>query len=233
MPTLLAIETATEACSAALLYQGQLLERFQVAPREHNQLILPFCEALLAEAGIAVSALDAIAFGRGPGSFTGVRIATGVVQGIAFARDLPVVPISTLATLAQGALTHQRQGAIVAAIDARMGEIYTGNFELGEGALVTALGEEWVCLPEAMVLPAGRGGWWGVGSGFGSYAKRLGAQCGSLLEGYDGQALPRARCTAQLAAAAWARGEAVAAEAALPVYLRDNVAAKAAAQRPN
>ena len=101
---ILAIETATEACSAALLIDGKIIERYQVQPRMHSQLILPMMNELLAEAGVALTALDAIAFGRGPGAFTGVRIAVGVAQGAAFAADLPVVPVSTLAALAQGAV---------------------------------------------------------------------------------------------------------------------------------
>ncbi|MCP4407178.1 MAG: tRNA (adenosine(37)-N6)-threonylcarbamoyltransferase complex dimerization subunit type 1 TsaB, partial [Gammaproteobacteria bacterium] len=96
---LLAIETATEACSASLLIDGAIINRYKLAPRRHTQLILPMCEALTAEAGVVLSQLDAVAFGCGPGSFTGVRIAAGVVQGIAFAWALPVMPVSTLAAL--------------------------------------------------------------------------------------------------------------------------------------
>src|SRR5690554_2590516 len=103
---ILAIETATEACSAALLIDDAILERYELAPQRHNRLILPMIESLLAEAGIKISQVDAVAFGRGPGSFTGVRIAAGVAQGIAFGADLPVVPVSTLAALAQDALTE-------------------------------------------------------------------------------------------------------------------------------
>ena len=100
---LLALDTATEACSAAVWVDGAVLERYELAPRRHAALILPMIEAVLAEAGLSPPQLDAIAFGRGPGAFTGVRIAVGIVQGIAFAADLPVIPISTLAALALGA----------------------------------------------------------------------------------------------------------------------------------
>ena len=113
---LLALETATEACSAALAIDGDICERFEVAPRGHSQLILPMVDELMAEADIAIEQVDAIAFGRGPGAFTGLRIAVGVTQGIAFGADLPVVPVSSLAGLAQGCVSD----SVLAAIDARM-----------------------------------------------------------------------------------------------------------------
>src|SRR5690606_2310758 len=123
---LLAFETATEACSVAVLADGRVLERFEVAPRRHAELALPWAEALLAEAGLSRSQLDAIAVGRGPGAFTGVRLGVGLAQGVALALDLPVVPVSTLAALAARA----PDGRVVAAIDARMGEVYLGRYEV-------------------------------------------------------------------------------------------------------
>src|SRR5690606_41346453 len=130
MSCLLALDTATEACSVALLHEGRVLSRYEVAPRLHAQRLLPMVQEVLDEAGIAIAALDAIAFGRGPGAFTGVRIAIGVVQGLAFALDRPVLPVSNLAVLAQRA--HRESGAsqVAAAIDARMDEIYWGCFAL-------------------------------------------------------------------------------------------------------
>src|SRR5215475_15572992 len=117
MSTLIAIETATENCSAALLHEGRLLERSQLAPRRHAELILPMIDSLLAEAGVSRRQLDAIAVGRGPGAFTGVRLAISVAQGIALGLDVPVVPVSSLAALAQDA--PPGDASILAVIDAR------------------------------------------------------------------------------------------------------------------
>ena len=135
---LLAIETSTEACSVALYVDGEIAERHELAPRRHTQLVLPWADELLAHAGLAKSQLDAIAVGRGPGAFTGVRLAIALAQGLALALDRPVLPVSTLATLAM-----QGQGPrILAAIDARMGEVYLGAFLRDADGLVTADGAE-------------------------------------------------------------------------------------------
>ena len=121
---ILALDTSTEACSAALLIDTEIHQRYEVAPREHGALILPMIETLLSEAGCAPTQLDALAFGRGPGAFVGVRIATGVAQGIAFAADLPVIPVSSLAAMAQSV----EHGNVYSAIDARMNEVYWGAY---------------------------------------------------------------------------------------------------------
>ncbi|SQF87684.1 M22 peptidase YeaZ [Pseudomonas taetrolens] len=140
MSTLLALDTATEACSVALLHDGKVTSHYEVIPRLHAQKLLPMIKDLLAEAGVELSAVEAIAFGRGPGAFTGVRIAIGVVQGLAFALDRPVLPISNLAVLAQRA--HREHGAtqVASAIDARMDEVYWGCYreQAGEMCLVGA-----------------------------------------------------------------------------------------------
>ena len=120
---ILAVDTATEACSAALYINGDIQERFEIAPREHTRLLLPMVDSLMAEAGIRPQQLDAIAFGCGPGSFTGVRIAAGVMQGIAYGADLPVVPVSTLAAISQSCLQKTAHDTIFTAVDARMNEI--------------------------------------------------------------------------------------------------------------
>jgi tRNA threonylcarbamoyladenosine biosynthesis protein TsaB len=230
---ILAVETATEACSAAVLIDGRIIERYQLAPREHNRLILPMVEAVLAEAGLAVSQLDALAFGRGPGSFTGVRIATGVIQGIAFGADLPVVPVSTLAALSLEALDETGAEHAYACIDARMGEVYWGVYRrVGEGvsgaetsSLVKLVGEEAVLPAERVAFPEDSRGV-GTGSGWGTYGavlrERLGSRVAAVLEGR----FPRAGVVARLGAGDFTRGLAVAAERALPVYLRDKVARK-------
>jgi len=218
---LLALETATEACSAALLQDGEILERFQVSPRGHSQLILPMVDELLAEAGVTMSQVDAVAFGRGPGAFTGLRIAVGVTQGIAFAADLPVIPVSTLAVLAQGSKADK----VLTAIDARMDEVYWAAYLKNSQGVMSLEGQEQVLSASEVPLPEGDH-WYGVGTGWGSYQSILRERCGQQVEGYDGQALPRARDVARLGEARFLTGEVVSAEQALPVYLRDQVAWK-------
>ena len=213
---ILALETATEGCSAALVIGDQVLERFEVAPRGHSQRILPMADELLAEAGLGVGQLDAIAFGRGPGAFTGVRIAVGVAQGIAFGAELPVLPVSTLAALAQGAEADR----VLAAIDARMDEVYWGAFQRNTDGLMLSCGEECVSAPGEVPVPDGDG-WLGVGSGWQAHGDALAARL--PVTGQVGDALPRAAAVALLGQAALAAGQAVDAEAALPVYLRDRV----------
>lgn len=219
MTTLLALDTATEACSVALLHEGRVLSHYEVIPRLHAQRLLPMIQSLLGEAGIAPAALDAIAFGRGPGAFTGVRIAIGVVQGLAFALERPVLPISNLALLAQRA--HREQGAsqVAAAIDARMDEVYWGCYRLDNGEMRLA-GAEAVLPPEQVGLPRDAAGdWFGAGTGWG-YGPRMAVR----VVAQDASLLPHAEDLLTLARFAWQRGEGVPAEQAQPVYLRDKVA---------
>ena len=225
MSRLLALDTATEACSAALLDGARLEERFELAPREHARLLLPMVASLLDGAGLALADLDAVAFGRGPGSFTGVRIAAGMAQGLAFAAGLPVVPVSSLAALAQQAADagHAR---VLAAIDARMGEVYWGAFVAGDDGLVVPAGEERVCPPDAVPAPDGSG-WFGAGSGWATYAEVLHKRLGAAVAASDGSHFPHAGAVARLAAPRLAAGGALPADQALPVYLRDRVAQKA------
>ncbi len=220
---LLAIETATESCSAALLMDGAVSLRYQVRPRMHAELILPMMEALLSEAGLVPGQLDALAFGRGPGSFTGVRIAAGVAQGVAFAADLPVVPVSTLAALAQRGFRERGVRRLLTAFDARMKEVYWGGFLIDADGLAQPLLAEQVAAPESLALP-GDSGWFGVGSGWQTYGERLSALLGPALQGVDAELLCSAADVAVLGAAGLRAGQAVAAEQALPVYLRDKVA---------
>ncbi|GMR08849.1 MAG: tRNA (adenosine(37)-N6)-threonylcarbamoyltransferase complex dimerization subunit type 1 TsaB [Gammaproteobacteria bacterium] len=222
---LLSLDTATEACSAALYIDGEVSEQYQIAPQRHAELILPMAEELLAEAELSLAQLDAIAFGRGPGSFTGVRIAAGVVQGIAFAADLPVVPVSSLAALAQGAADASAGNAILAVIDARMHEVYWSAYAVAEYGQVSAIADEQVCAVGAIVLPA-REQWLGVGSGWSSYPDELRQLSGLDNISIEHDRFPRARDIARLGVTAFEHGEAVAAEFAIPVYLRDNVAKK-------
>lgn len=225
MLRLLAIETATEACSVALYQDGDVQERFEIAPRRHAALVLPWVEALLADAGIAPAQLDAIAFGRGPGSFTGLRIAAGVTQGLAFAVDIPVVPVSTLVALAYGAHVASGKTNILAALDARMKEVYWGAYRFDDSTHATLVGEEYVRAPDAVPLP-GNGEWFGAGSGWQSYGDILSARCGVPETDCLPDWLPHAADMAQLAAGLYLAGEAIPPEQAAPVYLRDNVADK-------
>ncbi|HAF94140.1 MAG TPA: tRNA (adenosine(37)-N6)-threonylcarbamoyltransferase complex dimerization subunit type 1 TsaB [Pseudomonas sp.] len=219
MPTLLALDTATEACSVALLHEGRTLSRYEVIPRLHAQRLLPMVREVMDEAGLALGALDAIAFGRGPGAFTGVRIAIGVVQGLAFALQRPVLPVSDLACIAQRAWREQGARQVAVAIDARMDEVYWACYREQGGEMQLA-GLEAVLPPEQVALPReATGHWFGAGTGWG-YAGRLAVQ----VEGHDATLLPHAQDLLQLASFAWQRGEAVGAEQAQPIYLRDNVA---------
>ena len=222
---LLAFETATEACSVALWIDGVVRERFEIAPRRHAELALPWAKQLLAEAGIARSQLDAIAVGRGPGAFTGVRLAIAVAQGIALALDLPVVPVSTLAALAASLPSQPLEGkgsvGILAAIDARMGEIYLGSFVRDHTAL-TALTDECVVKPDAAIVMDGH--WHGMGTGFAAAGNALQTHLQSQLVSVDSTALPHAADVDRLAAIAFFQGQAMAPESIEPAYLRNNVA---------
>jgi tRNA threonylcarbamoyladenosine biosynthesis protein TsaB len=222
MTNLLAIDTSTEACSAALSVDDRVSARFRLAPREHSQLLLPMLDELLEEAGLAVTQLDALAFGCGPGAFTGVRIAAGVIQGIALGADLPVVSVSSLAALAQGAWREFGAGRVLAAIDARMGEVYWGLYEAGAAGLMTPVAEERVAAPDDVTPPQG-GGWIGAGSGWDTYHEVLAQRLGDAVEGWQAQRFPHAHDVAVLGVRDFAAGLGVPAEQALPHYIRDRV----------
>lgn len=226
---LLAIDTTESACSAALLADGEIHSRLELADRGHSERILPMMQSLLSEAGYVMNDLDTLAFGRGPGSFTGLRIAAGVVQGCALGANLPVVPVSTLRALAQGAFRLNRASQVLSALDARMAEVYWGAYALDDDGLMQPLIDEMVCAP-ASVPTAGEGKWFGVGSGWQAYAQIFQELTGAHLI----QVLPdrqiEARDIACLAAADFMAGKAIDPEYAIPVYLRDNVAKKKAAQ---
>lgn len=220
---LLAIETSTPACSAALSIDGEVLERYALAPRQHAALMLPMIESLLLEAGISMSQLDALAFGRGPGSFTGVRIAASVIQGIAFAADLPVVPVSTLAALALGGMRMAGATQVMAALDARKDEVYWGCYAAGENDAVVLVGAERVCIPADVDCPES-GDWIGVGSGWEPHGETLIQRTGERVVRVVPDFEPRAGEVARLALPDYRDGIMVDAGAAVPVYLRNNVA---------
>lgn len=224
----LAFETSTEACSVALHAGGRTLERFEVAPRRHAELALPWAEQLLAEAGLARAQLDAIAVGRGPGAFTGVRLGIGLAQGIALALDVPLLPVSTLQVLALRAPADAPR--VLATIDARMGEVYAAAYERRDGVLVAA-SDEVVRAPEAVTLPGADDGWHAVGTGLAAANGVLAERLAARLAGVDARALPHAADLLALALPAFARGETVAPESIEPAYLRDNVALTLEQQR--
>ncbi|MFQ2383484.1 tRNA (adenosine(37)-N6)-threonylcarbamoyltransferase complex dimerization subunit type 1 TsaB [Aeromonas dhakensis] len=219
---ILAVDTATEACSTALLVGEKVFSRWEEAPRDHTRKILPMVQAVLDEAGITLDELDAIAFGRGPGSFTGVRIGIGVAQGLALGAGVPLIGISTLAAMAQGA--HRLDGAerVLTAIDARMDEVYFGHYELIDGR-IQLVGEEVVSGPAALVASRGTlpGSFTRVGTGFETYGETLAALADELVASQV--RFPAAEDMLPLARSAWLAGEAVAVEQATPVYLRDKV----------
>ena len=220
---LLAIETSTEACSAALLLDGATLRRHEVAPRRHTELILPMLDGLLAEAGLGLRDLDGLAFGRGPGAFTGVRIATGVIQGLALATDLPVAPVSSLAAVARQMWRRHGAEQVLIAMDARMTEVYSGVYQCLDDGRIVSLDGERVCRPEILSWPpTGTQRWMGAGTGWSRYADILAPITEKLL-GVVTDVYPDAIDIAHLGARMLARHQGVKAEAALPVYLRDEV----------
>ncbi len=225
---LLAIETATEACSVALLHGSALIDRSELAPRRHAELVLPMAEELLAEAGIERKQLDAIAVGHGPGAFTGVRLAISVAQGLALALDIPVVPVSSLAALAMQA--PKNGAAILATLDARREEIYVGAFRFNVDGLVEPLDRERVLAASTLELPEAEA-WNVLGTGWSACGNVIRARLQSAPRWTDGDRYPQARDVAHLAAPLFAAGKGMPPEQALPVYLRDKVALTLAEQK--
>jgi tRNA threonylcarbamoyladenosine biosynthesis protein TsaB len=206
-----AFETATEWCSVALWLDGELRAVERRAGQRHGELALPMLEQLLAQARLSSAALDAVAFGAGPGSFTGLRIACGIAQGLAFARGLPVCGVSTLEAMAEECGAPR----VVACLDARMGEVYYSALEKGDARWREVVAAQCVA-PQRAPRPPGAG-WVGCGSGFAAYGDM----------GFDRvypEIHPGAAAVARLAAPRLAAGEGVDAARAAPVYLRDKVA---------
>lgn len=214
---LLALDTATDACSVALKIDADILQRHELAPQRHTQLLLPMVRALCAEAGITPAALDAIAVGIGPGAFTGVRVASAIAQGLAYAHDVPVVPVSTLAALAQGGFRLTGIRNWLATLDARRHELYWAHFEIDAADLAHARGEERVSAPGAVCLPT-HATWRAVGTGWLAYADEQRAVWPDF--GLLPILYPEAQDVATLGAAALAAGAGIAAAALSPGYLR-------------
>ena len=223
MTSLLAIDTSTDACSAALLVDGQLNEQFEVAPRQHATLILTMVESLLGKTELSLKELDAIAFAAGPASFTGIRIATSVAQGLAYAAGLQVAPISSLQAIAQTAYKQFASEKVAVALDAYMGEVYWGVYQLGEHDLMQAERGDQLCRPEAVQLPGGD--YLGVGDAWQRYSLQL-----PKPEIIQKDCYPRASRVAELALVQWQSGKAISPELATPVYLRQQNAWRKADQ---
>jgi tRNA threonylcarbamoyladenosine biosynthesis protein TsaB len=217
---LLAIDTSTELCSAALFLDGDWRVREELAGNRHSQLVLPMVNELLAEAGLRLADLDGLAYGMGPGSFTGLRIGCGIAQGLALGADLQVVGVGTLEALAQG----QNVECVYACLDARMHEVYAAAYRRDGGRLICEL-PPGVYKPDAVPLPEGSG-WLGCGSGFAAYGEVLRQRLDDCLADTRPEAFPHARAIAELALPRFLAGEAGPPDSAEPLYVRDKVALK-------
>src|SRR3990167_5173497 len=203
---ILSFDTATDACSAALLVGDNVFSRFEIAPRQHAKLLLPMIQDLLQEAKINLSDIDVIAFGCGPGSFMGVRLATGIAQGLAFGLQIPVIPVSTLQVIAQTAYEKTRAQKIVAGWDARMHEIYWGFYVCDDNGLMQAQQEDALCTLEKIDKDA----FSAVGSAF----------AGNI---FSDDTYPDAKAMLAIALSKYLRNEIVSPENAHPHYLRHHV----------
>ena len=216
----LALDTSTEYCSVALWQDGIVIEHCELVGQKHSELLMEMLDALLKDAGIKIRQLDGIAFGMGPGSFTGVRIACGVAQGLALGANLPVAGVCTLEALAEAS----GKSRVIAALDARMGEVYHAAYRKQDDAWLTEC-EPSLCFPQD-VPPLTGDDWFGVGSGFAAYGDALQKRYAGQLQGVNGAAVPQAAAIATIAAARFSQGRGVDAAKALPLYLRDKVALK-------
>ena len=221
----LALDTSTEACSVALALDGQILALDEVCPQQHSKRILPMVQQLLSDAGVSLYQLDGIIFGRGPGSFTGVRIGVSVAQGLAFGADLPVFGVSTLAAMAQAAAVQQNATEVIAAIDARMAEVYIAAYALDEAGLMQAITPEIAAkpaaLPEVLTSLSFTSQVLGVGTGWQTYSQALQQLAPALIA--DSILYPSAQFMLPFASRAWQQQLFVSAEQAEPVYVRDEV----------
>ena len=194
---LLAIETATDACSVALLTGKRLIHRYEISPQQHAQLILPMIDSVIAEAKISLESINVLSFGRGPGSFTGLRIAASIIQGLGVGLQKPIVPISTLRALAQKTFREQGATHVFSSLDARMDERYWALFVLDKNGVMQLFSEERVESENKIILPEGK---WVAAVGF-----------------------PDAQDVAMLAGVEYQLGNSVSPKDAIPIYIRDNV----------
>lgn len=216
---LLAIDTATEACSAALYLDGEIDTRFEVCPQQHSQKLLPMVDDLLKSRQLTIQDMDYLVYGRGPGSFTGVRIATGLVQGLSLGADLQVAGVSTLATMAQQAITLQQAQYVAVAIDARMDEVYFAQFK-NENGVAILVGEEQVIPPSLVSAQLASNSAHLCGTGWQAYP-----ELNDIVEQHNVPTIlyPDAAYTFELAKMLIQTGQICDTEAVKPVYLRDKV----------
>lgn len=228
MPIILAIETSSELASCALFNSEAatpagacaVIARETAGVRTHSQSVLPMVQELLREAGVELADCDAIAFGAGPGSFTGVRTACGVAQGLAFGAGLPVLPLVTLEAMAEACRARTGANDVLAVLDARMNEVYWAQYRYADGAW-TAVREPALCAPQD-VAPQAVARLAACGNGFAAYPEAFAGK--DFAAGALGEMLPHARDMAVLGAGALAAGQAVPADQAQPLYLRNKVA---------
>lgn len=219
MPVILALDSSTEACSCALAIEGEIFEKFEIMPRLHTQYILPMIKDLMAEHNLSFTALDSIAVGAGPGSFTGIRIAAGVAQGIAFGANLPLIPVSTLAAMAQQNL-DSGSANIFSCLDARINEVYWAVYSV-QSNKIRLEGSEQLCKPELVELKI-NGSCFGVGSGM-NFIDQMSLEVQSLIQSYDSSIYPRAGAIAELATDYFVEGMAINPADFSPTYLRNKV----------
>jgi len=236
---ILALDTSTEACTVALKLAGNVEEVFKLIPRQHNRELLAMIQHILAAHSMKLHELDCIAFGCGPGSFTGLRMTVGVIQGLAFGADLPVIPVSTLACMAQSYYRLNKKHHCLVAMQARQEEIYFGGYVIDDGVMKTVLADSLIDASAARLpallpsqspsqspsqLPSG-GKWYGIGSGW-QHRALLEAALGQSMVSIDQEILPHAHDLIELAEREFLAGRTLAADQARPVYLRETVAQK-------
>jgi len=221
---LLAIDTSTDFCSVAASRGETLFSRHERAGRRQAEAILGMVDEVLAEAGIEVAQIQGIAYGAGPGSFTGLRIAAGVTQGLALARGIGVIGVGSLLALSEEAGKDAAGGRVIACLDAHRGEVYHAAYRR-TGAGWEEVSAPGLYRPEAVPVASG-GDWTGCGDGFAAYRERLAARLGECVSAIRPEAAPSARAVLRLAIPRFAAGEAKDAATAVPVYLRDKVALK-------
>ncbi|MCW2254837.1 tRNA threonylcarbamoyladenosine biosynthesis protein TsaB [Providencia alcalifaciens] len=219
---ILAVDTATEACSVALLCDGEIISRFAISPREHTQKVLPMVEEVLLQAGITLQQLDALAFGRGPGSFTGVRIGVGIAQGLALGANLPMIGISSLMTLAEGAYRISGQSKVLTAIDARMSEVYCAQYQRTEDGIWLGEESEAVMSPDVFrdKMTGLKGQWVSAGTGWQAYGQLQDSELTLINSKVE---LPAAQDMLPIAERLWLAGKIQSVEDVEPTYLRNEV----------
>ncbi len=219
---ILAFDTSTEACVVGVLADGEIIEHFSIPEQKHTKILLPIIEEILQRASVKLTELDAIAFGRGPGAFTGVRLAVSVAQGLGYSLNIPVVSVSSLAVVAQRVFEQYQHNSVLVAIDARMDEVYFGAFRLGSSQLMVPVEDEKVLAIDQVQMPEGDD-WIAVGTGWIVYRENVSADLIDNIAGDANDVFPRASSLISLAEGELRSNKGIIAGEAVPVYLRNNV----------